>query len=192
MKLRFLVCLIVITAANIAFSAVTHADSWLPPKPSVTYESADQNTRLIVTHSPQAVSLARSSGALYVKDSEATEWCKLWSRPLPNKISPVSALIANGGWRTITFDEYYAVGYGEAVIVFYNEAGTVFRNYSLESLLSPAELALVPRSVSSRWWRSSAVLDEELGLLKIEVAQRDNGAVGVKRMTFDLVNGDVL
>lgn len=173
---------------------VAHADSWMPPKPSVTYESETRDARFIVTTSTRQDILYASSGALYVRKSGTgdAEWLRIWNKTLQNQVSPVTALVANGGWRVITFDNYYSVGYGAEVIVFYDEKGDLLKKYSLESLLSDTELSQVPRSVSSRWWRSKAEIDETLGLLKVEVTLRHGDAPAKKPISFNLLNGEMI
>ena len=99
------------------------------------------------------------------------------------------------GWRVVTFDNYYSVGYGEEVIVFYDEQGKLLKKYSLEALLSPMELGQVSRSVSSRWWRKAAVIDEALGLLKVQVGlnQGEHGRIAAtKTISFNLLDGEIL
>ena len=142
-------------------------------------------------------SLASSSGAMSVSKStdDNVSWIEIWRQPLQNQLSPVTALVANGGWRVVTFDNYYSVGYGEEVIVFYDEQGKLLKKYSLEALLSPMELGQVSRSVSSRWWRKAAVIDEALGLLKVQVGlnQGEHGRIAAtKTISFNLLDGEIL
>ena len=171
-----------------------HADSWMTPKPSVTYESTTQDARFIVTSSARPDTLFACSGALYVKStsSGALRWIKLWDKPLQNQLSPVTALVSDGGWRVVTFDNYYSVGFGDEVIVFYDERGDLLKKYSLESLLSESELNQVTRSVSSRWWRSRVAIDETLGLLKVEVGLTQGLTKSMKPIVFNLLNGEVI
>ena len=169
-----------------------HADSWRPPKPTVTYESAALDARFIVTSSGRSDTLFACSGTMYLKETGNSDWTKTWSKPLQNRLSPVTVLVANGGWRVITFDNYYSVGFGDEVVVFYDEKGELLKKHSLESLLSETELKQVPRSVSSRWWRSKATLDESLGLLKVEVAQRQNQQRWTKAILFNLIDGEII
>jgi hypothetical protein len=125
-------------------------------------------------------------------DVAGAEWSKLWDKPLQNQISPVTALVANGGWRVVTFDNYYSVGFGEEVIVFYDEEGNLIKKYSLEALLSEKELGQVSRSVSSRWWRSKVEIDEPLGVLKIEIGLNQAKSKVTKLISFNLMNGELL
>ena len=142
-----------------------HADSWLPPKPSVTYESLNGDARFIVTASPRSNALIACHGAAWIKNN-GSEWRQLWDKPLQNRLSPVTAVVANGGWR--------------------------IKKYSLEDLLSKEELDRVPRSVSSRWWRNRVHLDEALGLLIVDVVQSYGDKRSIKSISFDLGNGGIL
>ncbi len=190
-------CCLALSAVCLGFSTVAHADSWLPPKPIVTYESAAKDARFTVTTKVSPTSLASCSGTMSVNKGSANKaiWIELWRQPLQNQLSPVTALVANGGWRVVTFDNYYSVGYGEEVIVFYDEQGNLLKKYSLESLLSPTELGQVSRSVSSRWWRKAAVIDDALGLLKVQVGlnQGEQGRTATtKIISFNLLDGEIL
>ena len=81
------------------------------------------------------------------------------------------------------------------MIVFYDEQGKLLKKYSLEALLSPMELGQVSRSVSSRWWRKAAVIDEALGLLKVQVGlnQGEHGRIAAtKTISFNLLDGEIL
>ena len=175
-----------------ALLPTAYADSWLPPKPESIYESAAKDARFIVTATTHPGSLLASSGAVYIKQpgTDSADWIKRWEAPLQNL--PVTALIANGGWRVITFDSWYSAGFGDEVIVFYDETGALLKKHSLESLLSATELKKVPHSVSSRWWRTKASINETLGLLKVEVAQSQDKQRSTKPLVFDLLNGEVI
>ncbi len=190
-------CSLALLAVCLSFSAIAQADSWLPPKSSVTYESFAKDARFTVTTKISPTSLASCSGALSVNKGSAEQatWVEIWRQPLQNQVSPVTVLVANGGWRVITFDNYYSAGYGEEVVVFYDEQGELLKKYSLEALLSPTELGQVSRSVSSRWWRRAAVIEEALGLLKIQVGlnQGEQGrTVAIKSLSFNLQDGELL
>ena len=191
MKLRRSLCSIFFLLSLFCLLPAAHADSWLPPKPSVTYESSAGDARFTVTTSGRTDSLAGCRGTLLVK-SDNNQWRQLWDKPLQNPLSPVTAVVADGGWRVITFDNYYSAGYGDEAIVFYDEVGDLIRKFSLEALLSTTELNRIPRSVSSRWWRSRIRLDETLGTLTIDVAQSYADKNSVKSVSFNLADGKVL
>ena len=191
MRLRYPLCSLFFLLTFLCLLPAAHADSWLPPKPSVTYESLNGDARFIVTASSRSDSLIACRGAAWIK-SGGSEWRQLWDKPLQNRLSPVTAVVANGGWRIVTFDNYYSVGYGDEVIVFYNETGDLIKKYALEDLLSKEELDRVPRSVSSRWWRSQVRLDEALGVLTVDVVQSYADKRSIKSISFDLGNGGIL
>ena len=70
---------------------------------------------------------------------------------LVNPVAPVDALVTNRG-ELVTFDNWHNFGFG-AVIAIYDPGGTLRIAYALEDLYGAVELATVPRSRSSRWWR---------------------------------------
>ena len=196
MNIARLFCSLTLLAVCLNFTAVAHADSWLPPKASVTYESAAKDALFTVSVKRSPSILMSCTGTVESrKGGDNADWITLWRQPLQNQLSPVTALVANGGWRVVTFDNYYSVGYGEEVIVFYDEQGKLLKKYSLEALLSPMELGQVSRSVSSRWWRKAAVIDEALGLLKVQVGlnQGEHGRIAAtKTISFNLLDGEIL
>jgi hypothetical protein len=197
MRLLRYFCSLVLVAACFGISTVAQADSWLPPKASVTYESTAKDARFTVLVKLTPASLASCSGVMSVNKGSAANaiWVEVWRQPLQNQLSPVTALVANAGWRVVTFDNYYSAGYGGEVIVFYDEQGNLLKKYSLEALLSPTELGQVSRSVSSRWWRRAASIDETLGLLKIQIGlnQGEQGrSTTTKDISFNLLDGEIL
>jgi len=173
-------------------NSIVHADSWLPPKPSATYESAAQDARFVVTASARPEALLTCSGEMYAKitDGPTTNWTRVWNAPLQN--CPVTAVVANGGWRAVTFDSWYSAGFGDEVIVFYDEKGTLLKKHSLESLLSEEELKKVPRSISSRWWRAKISLNDRFGLLRVDITQNPDKTNSPKPIAFDLMTGEVI
>ena len=175
----------------VALTPVAQADSWLPPKPSTSYFSQSQDTQFVVTFSAPKDNPSLCFGILYKKnpDPKGPDWLNVWEKPMADGVPPVVVLVANSGWRVITFDRWYSVGYGENVIVFYDEKGSVLKKYSLESLLTESELSQLPCSVSSRWWRNKVAIDEALGLLNVDISQRQ---VSPKRVSFRLIDGTIL
>ena len=191
MKLRRSLCSIFFLLSLFCLLPAAHADSWLPPKPAVTYESSAGDARFTVTASGRTNSLVGCRGTLLVKNDDS-QWHQLWDKPLQNPLAPVRAVVADGGWRVITFDNYYSAGYGDEAIVFYSETVDLIRKYSLEVLLSKEELDRVPRSVSSRWWRNRVRLDDTLGVLSVDVVQSYGDKRSIKSISFDLGNGGIL
>lgn len=176
---------------------IAQADSWLPPPTEKIYESASQDARLtVVVSGKKADSLFRSRGLLQLKDSAAESgWRTRWNEPLQNPLSPLAVLVSDGGWRVVTLDNYYTVGFGDEVVVFYDENGKLLKKHSLEMLLAEKDLARIPRTVSSRWWRKKAWIDESLGLLKIEIAYNpstEQTDISNSTLTFQLLDGSIV
>lgn len=104
-------------------------------------------------------------------DNGAPDGEEAWSVRLTNSVSPVSVMVTGDGRHVVTFDDWYAKGYGLNVLAFYGPKGQLTR-YSLEELLRSGGIALkqlhrpqqhaFPESASSRWWRDRSVtlLDE--------------------------------
>jgi len=82
-----------------------------------------------------------------------TDTALVWERKLINKICPVSAIVSNDGSSITTFNNWFSNGYGENVMVVYNENGDLKKTYSLEEI-SPYSLNDYFRSISSIWWSS--------------------------------------
>lgn len=86
---------------------------------------------------------------------------------LLNPRSPVSGELLDDG-TFLTFDNWYEAGYG-AVLACYSPDGSVRWSHELEDLLSKERIWRVPRSISSRWWRSHPpeweVKEDEAGTL---------------------------
>lgn len=198
MMVRFLFLAALFWLTLAADLATVRADSWLPPPVEKIYESAAQDARLIVTVLDKKTdSLFRSRGLLQLKDSAAESgWRTRWNEPLQNPLSPLTVLVSDGGWRVITLDNYYTVGFGDEVVVFYDENGKLLKKYSLEMLLQEKDMARIPRTVSSRWWRKKAWIDEALGLLKVEVSLRAAAeqakASEALILSFQLTDGSIL
>ncbi|MFH1858255.1 MAG: tetratricopeptide repeat protein [Candidatus Omnitrophota bacterium] len=70
---------------------------------------------------------------------------------LLNPVSPVDAILLDDG-SFIAFDNWHSMGYGP-VAVRYDREGNVLWRHELEGMFSEDLVTLVPRSVSSRWWR---------------------------------------
>ena len=68
MRLRYPLCLVVFVLGLFCLLPAAYADSWLPPKPSVTYESLNGDARFIVTASGRTNSLVGCRGTLLVKN----------------------------------------------------------------------------------------------------------------------------
>ena len=70
---------------------------------------------------------------------------------LQNPVGPTDALVTNAGY-VVTFDNWHNFGYG-MVVVIYAPGGRLIRALTVEQLYSRDQIAKIPLSASSRWWR---------------------------------------
>jgi hypothetical protein len=108
-------------------------------------------------------------GTLYEAARREGDDVEVWSRELVNPYAPHQVLVADSGEYVVTFDEWGGVGYGPNVVVIYGPEGVVVKKFALEDLLTEEELAAVPHTISSRWWRAGKYINEESGVLVFEV-----------------------
>ena len=94
---------------------------------------------------------------------------------LVNEVSPVSAIVANGGRYAVTFDNWHGVGYGDDVVVIYRADGSLVKKFGLADLLTEGDLQTLPRSTSSIWWGGNHYLDEAKGLLVLRIVSNGGG-----------------
>lgn len=66
----------------------------------------------------------------------------------------VDAYVFDDG-RVLTLDEWFSVGLGDFVAVFYSAKGERVWSKTLEELLGEGLANQAPRSISSRWWRAA-------------------------------------
>lgn len=85
----------------------------------------------------------------------------IWKQELDNNVAPVSVLISNSGQYVVTFDNWHEVGYGDNVIVIYNEKGQLKKKYPLEDIMSANESGRIWQSTSSRNWGYNHYIDSE-------------------------------
>ena len=110
----------------------------------------------------------RAKGAFYARRADGG-YSKRGEFPLVNEVSPVSALVSDGGAYVVTFDNWHRLGYGDDVVVIYRSDGSLVRKFGLEDLLTPGDVETLPHSVSSIHWGGEHYLDEAKGLLVLRV-----------------------
>ncbi|MGQ0588716.1 MAG: hypothetical protein ACT4N8_04175 [Sphingosinicella sp.] len=175
------------------WTASLRADQWMPPKVE-TYVSTDGRARLTVT--PRRISdsleyfedkvagrepAGRPAGNNQTSASGQLEvlgdgqWRTVWNGPLLNDVAPAEVLVANGGQRVVTFDNWHSVGHGENVIVIYNGTGRPIRSLRLTDVLPDYYLDALPHTASSLLWGGEHRIDEANGrlILSIAVPTRD-------------------
>lgn len=163
-------CLVLVALA--LFPAWAGADDWMQPTTETTVSASGQY-RVTVVPRPHAGPLARVERLM-----SPGQWESVWHEALVNAVAPVSVLLADDASYLVTFDNWASVGYGEDVVVIYDRGGKLVRKLSLEQILPPERLRLVPMSVSSRWWGGKHRLVDGDRVLELQVfkSRRDPGA----------------
>ena len=106
----------------------------------------------------------------------------IWEQKLINIVAPVTAILSNDGKYLVTFDNWYSMGYGVDIMVYYNEKGELIKRYMLEDI-SPFPINTYTTSISSIWWRCGQdFIDNQ----RILICFIDENEETVKR-TYNLV-----
>jgi hypothetical protein len=154
-----------IVAALAALTAgVAAADSWMAPTEQDYYSANEAYFLHVVPGDGSTPAWGTLYQAFPARDAQ-----ELWSRELVNPYAPYQVLVADSGGYVVTFDEWGGVGYGPNVVVAYGPGGQTLWKFALEDLLTEEELAAVPHTISSRWWRAGKYINEESGVLVLEV-----------------------
>ena len=77
-----------------------------------------------------------------------------WKAPLINDLMPYQAVVSVNG-RLVTFNEYAALGYKNAVAI-YSPTGALVKTYQLDDLIPVIDREKFETSMSSRWWNKDA------------------------------------
>lgn len=169
------------------------ADSWALPGKSQS-ESPDHSARLTVlprgissplayfedkvaerepAGAPSGSTTGSAMAVLELRDP-AGQWITAWTRPLVNDVSPVTALVADGGRRIVTFDNWHSMGFGPDAMVFYDGDGKVLRSTGLEDIFPKWFVASQPRSASSIWWRGTPRISDDGNDIVVPIKLPDN------------------
>ena len=186
------------------------ADTWPPPTVK-TYMSSSGEVRFTVT--PRAIMgpLAyfedkvdgvepagqvpgrppQAGGRLERRDPSG-QWEPVWDKPLVNDVSPVSALVSDGGEYVATFDNWHSTGWGDDAVVIYNDQGETVRSMGLTDFLPQAYFEALPRTVSSIWWGGDHRIEGDQLILQVVIP---TGSAGSERayleIAVDLRTGQV-
>ena len=168
----------------LTWAGAARADDWPMPRED-TYLSSDGKLRFTVTPGPIERSLsgfegeaeANSPGVRTTSDAHAKgrleqldalgRWTRRWERALVNPVAPVQALVDDSGRYVVTFDNWHAVGFGNDVVVIYGPDGRLIRSLALSDIVADEHEKLLPRSVSSIWWRGKHRIDGETLVLQV-------------------------
>jgi hypothetical protein len=149
------------------------ADTWAAAR-TTTYKSANGTHRFTTIPpgdkgNPETDrKKARCFGRLEKKQKDGS-YTPVWEKQLSNEVSPVSALVGEGGDYVVTFDNWHRVGRGDNVVVIYGPKGKLVRELGLRDFLTGDEVTRLPNSVSSTWWGEGHVLDEKNGCVVLKV-----------------------
>lgn len=180
----------IIAALAALFAGVASADSWEAPAEQDYYAVNDAYYLHVVPgdgSSPARGTLYH----LFVGGGEE----EVWSRDLENAVAPVTVLVSRDGRYVVTSDEWGGVGYGPNVVVIYGPGGELVRTFALEDLLTEEEVAAVPHTVSSRWWRGEHELDETKGVVVLRIiagGMTEEGKARTRDLRVALATGEVL
>ncbi len=150
------------------------ADSWAAPATQVTLSSNGVYRVTIVPRSwgVEAPSPQMREPALArVERRTARSWRPVWEQHLVNRLAPVRALLADDGGHLVTFDNWGNAGFGEDVVVIYDDRGRMVRKLSLEEILPAAYFRHLPRSVSSRWWGGEHRLADKDTAVELQIVE---------------------
>jgi hypothetical protein len=166
--IHFLTLLIVIIPFKTAWT-----DSWALPE-KTKYFSENKKFRFTVTPGPvgrrEPGEPETCIGTLEVKENGKNKYNTVWEKTLSNEVAPVSALVTNSGNYVITFDNWHELGYGDNVIVIYNQKGETIRQLGLNSFLSNKEIKKLPHTVSSIWWGGAHHFDQNEEFVVLEIS----------------------
>ncbi|MDO9589374.1 MAG: hypothetical protein Q7J13_15790 [Brevundimonas sp.] len=183
---RFLLAVVAAVLVACGWSSAW-ADTWLPATVK-TYVSSSGEARFTVTPRPIRGPLAyfedrvegvEPAGQVPDRAQEARgklerlgpsgQWELVWERPLVNDVSPVSALMSNSGEYVVTFDNWHSTGWGDDVVVIYNDQGEMVRSMALTDFLPQPYFEALPRSVSSIWWSGDHRIESGRLVLQVVV-----------------------
>jgi hypothetical protein len=131
--------------------------------PESTFEQAKRK-KFFKNLSAEDTLIRYCKGQLYYISH--TDTTLIWERKLLNSFCPVTAIVADNGSSIVTFDNWYSAGYGNNLMVVYNNKGDALKTYDLDDI-SPFPLNDYSTTISSIWWNSGARF---LDLERIEIS----------------------
>ncbi len=127
----------------------------------------------------------------HLEQRAGDDWITAWDKDLLNDVAPVDVLVANSG-RVVTLDNWHSMGYGDHVVVVYDNAGGTVCSLALDDLFPIVVVDQFPRSVSSIRWRDRPRFSNGEQTLALTIAspgpqpEVENGEFDLPGKTFEL------
>ncbi|MFC1898641.1 hypothetical protein ACFLYJ_03615 [Candidatus Cloacimonadota bacterium] len=144
------------------------SDSWVKPSKMEYISSNKKFTFVTKPGFSVLLTLKKCRGILYENVPNGKSK-KIWSKSLVNDLSPYGALIHNEGKFVVTFNDYAHLGYGDNVVVIYDDTGKLIKRFSLYDILDHEDIIDLSHSVSSIWWMGHHTIIESQNILVLEI-----------------------
>lgn len=114
-------------------------------------------------------------GSLMKYFEQSKSYLPIWTRPLANIVSPVSAMISDDGKYVVTTGEWYGGGHEAIAICIYNSTGKLIRSLTATDILGEDRVNEVPASSTMTFWGRVKEIDTKREELVIEEWKSGNG-----------------
>ena len=142
----------------VCLSFSTAADEWMAPAPVSFHSRGFGYVAEVFPPRSRQNPAEEPIGYFYELGYPGPTWkidAKLkWKTRLANDLMPYQAVVSMQG-RLVTFNEYGAVGYKNAVAI-YSQSGSLVAKYQLDEFIPAADIGRIETSESSRWWTKGA------------------------------------
>lgn len=150
---------VVLPALVLALTATSYADSALGF--TVVGMSRDgsaiSRTEERTNRSP-AESQPNAMIHVYRLSEDKSQYTLLRTIEHVQRYAPNVVVLTRNAEYVVTFDSSVGIGMGGEVVVVYDSTGKAIRKWTLEQILQASDLTRVPRTVSSRWWRTEVMV----------------------------------
>lgn len=185
--------------AALACSVPALADSFMPP---TIREVRSPSESAVVTVIPAKLSCAVGEENCEPAARAVVELVRGYERfasrtvRLVNREAPGTVLVTDDGERLLTIDDYAWSGFGENVLVVYDDNGAVTARHALNDFLPGDYINGLPRSVSTlRWWSAEPRIEPgtHTAILSLLLVEKDGwqGRGDALELTLDLDTGEI-
>lgn len=163
-----------------------NSDSWGRPSKR-EYDSSNKKFTFVTKPAFSVLlKLKKCRGILY-ENVTNEKVKKNWSKNLVNDLSPLGALIHDEGKFVVTFNDYAFLGYGENVVVIYDDTGKLIKRFSLTDIINQEDIWDLTHSVSSIWWMGRHTIIESQNILVLEIPFHFNFNSEPKKFEYVLI-----